>query len=435
MKTSLSTLFYRFYLLLLFILLFPVMRNRVEPNLRGVIWSDCEGYFAYLPAVFNLRDVHKVPEGSMNARKNEKGETVIKYTCGVAYFQLPFFLGAKAYCDSHGIPESDFYNRHYSRAIALAGYMAGFIGLFFLQRNLRRRRFSEPVVLLTLLCTLGGTNLFHYMTKEMGTSHVYSFMLFAFLAWQIPRALGKTSRINAVMLGGVIGWITLIRPINGILALLFLLLYDVYDWSQLKDRIRFFREHSGKVLLAAFTALLFLLPQFWYWHEMTGQWIRYSYEGESFIYWNKPKILAVLFDPQNGLFLYSPLVLLSVIGIGVGWREKRNHGPALALIFVLATYLFASWWAWWFGGAFGHRCYVDLYALLAFPLAGMLEKLLAIRWKAIRYAGLSLVLFLIYYGVQMSFLYNRLPGPWDGADWRWNWSKMLWIWENLFKYS
>src|SRR5471030_1691058 len=62
-----------------------------------VIWSDTEGYYMYLPAVFIQHDIHHVPLKSMNARKNDKGEVVMKYTCGVAFFYLPFFLAAHAY--------------------------------------------------------------------------------------------------------------------------------------------------------------------------------------------------------------------------------------------------------------------------------------------------------------------------------------------------
>jgi hypothetical protein len=432
MKLALQIL-RRYYLVLLCLALLPVMRNRVAPNLRGVIWSDAEGYFAYLPAVFCLGDVHAVPPGSMNARTNERGETVIKYTCGVAMFQLPLFLVARAWSDAQGLPRTDIYNRHYSRAVALSGYLVGFLGLFFLKKALRRRGVSEGATALTLLVTFGGTNLFYYMTKEMGMSHAYSFCLFAFLAWHLPRFLERPDWRNAALLGGALGWIVLIRPTN-VVALLFVLLFEVYTLRDLRVRVQFFLKNKTALGVAALAGGLFLLPQLLYWHEMTGQWVRYSYEGEGFPFWNRPKIAAVLLDPQNGLFLYSPLVLLSVVGAAIGWRERRWHGPAVTLIFWLSTYVFASWWAWWFGGAFGHRSYVELYAVLAFPLAGMLERLLGWSSRVGRYVGLAVVLFLIFYSVQLSFLYHRIGNPWDGPDWRWNWDKMVWIWSHLFDF-
>lgn len=387
----------------------------------------------YLPATFIFGDVHKVPEGSMNARKNEQGEVVIKYTYGVSLFYLPFFLAAKTYCSlaAHHDPV-DYFNKDYCRAIGLCGYFFGFVGLFFLQKALRSSGFSAAVVALTLFGTLFGTNLFHYMTKEMGMSHVYSFCLFAFFIWQLPRFLQRPSWKNALLLGAALGWITLIRPTNAMIGLL-LPLYGVYSWTELRVRCQFLVEKWPQLLAAAGAAMVLFLPQIWYWHTMTGEWLRYSYEGESFIYWNKPKIAAVLFDVQNGLFLYSPIVLLSIIGLGIGWRNRTAHAPVITLLFVLATYSFASWWAWWFGGAFGHRCYVEFYALLAFPMALFFAKTLALRNIWLKSLILFVSLFLMYYGAKLSFLYNQLPGPWDGEDWRWNWDKIKWVWGYLFK--
>jgi hypothetical protein len=260
-------------------------------------------------------------------------------------------------------------------------------------------------------------------------------MLFAMLVWQIPRALSNLSWKNAALLGLVTGWILLIRPTNGLLAMLFILLYDVYSWEDLEARFRLFKAHIPKLIVAAVAGLAICFPQMLYWHEMMGKWVMWSYQGESFAYWYKPKLAAVLFDPQNGLFLYSPVVLLPAIGIYLDWKEKQNQAVAAAVVFILATYLFASWWAWWFGGAFGHRCYVDLYPMLAFLFAGMIARILAIQRPVLRRAGILLFAFLIFYGIRMSFLYTHLAGPWDGADWRWNLDKMYGIWKHLFDFD
>jgi hypothetical protein len=421
----------RNYLPLLFLLLLPVMLNRIKGNLQSVIWSDAEGYYMYLPGLFIIGDFHKIPERSVWPQRNEKGEMMIKYTCGVALFETPFFLATKAYCQAKNYDWKDYFNIHYSRAMAISGYFFGFLGLFFLRKALLRN-FSELVTFLTLMAVFFGTNLFHYTTKEMSVSHVYSFCLFAFILWHMPRFLQKVSFKNAALLGGALGWVVLVRPTNA-LVVLFVLLYDVYSWQDLKDRLSLFLRHLPQLAVAAAVAFLFFIPQLLYWHEMTGNWLRYSYEHETFTYWNAPKIAEVLFDVQNGLFLYSPMVLLMVLGIFWGLKEKKHHAPGLLLIFCVATYVFASWWAWWFGGAFGHRCYVEYYALLAIPLAFVFEKILALRNVYVKGAILAAVVFLMYYSVRLSFLYNQLPGPWDGQDWRWNFEKIKWVWSHLFR--
>lgn len=155
-----------------------------------------------------------------------------------------------------------------------------------------------------------------------------------------------------------------------------------------------------------------------YWYEMTGEWIHYSYTGEHFAYWNRPKIAAVLFDSQNGLFPYSPMVLLMVAAIFPAIRVRKYQAFSITVIFVLSTYVFASWWAWWFGGAFGHRSYIELYALLALPFAGMIAAVFRNRFVILRVGFILLLILLMAYSVRMSYLYAHLPGPWDGPEWR-----------------
>ncbi len=290
---------------------------------------------------------------------------------------------------------------------------------------------KETVAFWTVLSVFLGTNLFHYATKEMGMSHVYSFFLFTVLLFYLPKYFKKPDFINSVVMGIVMGWIFLIRPTNFILFFL-LLLYDVYSSDQLKERIKFFIHHYSSVLIMMSAGFIMLIPQFMYWKEMTGHWIYYSYTEEGFKYWNKPKILAVLFDVQNGLLLYSPLVILMLFGIFYGLKVKKFHSPAMLLIFVVATYIFASWWAWWFGGAFGHRSYVEYYAILAIPLAGLIQKIFSSRKKIVRISFQFLLIALMVYSVRLSYLYTSIGGPWDGADWRWNWDKYEWIMSHFF---
>ena len=76
------------------------MFNRIKGNPQSVIWSDAEGYYMYLPALLIIGDFHKIPERSVWPQRNEKGEMMIKYTCGVALFEAPFFLVTKVYCQA-----------------------------------------------------------------------------------------------------------------------------------------------------------------------------------------------------------------------------------------------------------------------------------------------------------------------------------------------
>jgi hypothetical protein len=411
-------------------LLLVIALDRTSDNPRSVIWSDAEGYYKYLPGLFILKDFHLLDAGSVWPYFNEKGEFVNKYSCGVAYFQAPFFLASYLMHLLTVKPDiDDYYNSAYARAMTVSGVVAGFLGLLLLWKTLRRS-FSLSATAWTVLSVFLGTNLFHYTTKEMGISHVYSFFLFSALIYTLPLYLRKPNILQSLILGVILGWIVLIRPTNAIVFLL-LLGYDVYSWDAFKERIGFFMSNLRSIVFIGIAAFLMWIPQLLYWKEMTGQWIYYSYTSEQFIYWNQPKIAAVLFDVQNGLFLYSPMVLLMLSGLIPAWKLGRAHAPVISLLFALATYLFASWWAWWFGGAFGHRSYVEYYAILAFPLAYLLNLAFNCKRKIWGLLIRIVLALLIAFSVRLSYLYTTLPGPWDGEGWRWNWDKYLWVLKHL----
>lgn len=415
----------RHLLVILFIPLLFIMLARVSSNPRAVIWSDAEGYYQYLPALFILKDFHTVPHGSVWPYYNDKGEYVIKYSCGIALFEWPFFLLARFVSPNFGYASTDYFNPVYCNAMAICGLLFSFFGLLLLRKALLRY-FTPMVVLWVLLAVFLGTNFFHYSTKEMSVSHTYSFFLFAWLLYLLPTWIENPTRLRSLLVGIVMGWIILVRPTNILLGLLFIL-YDVNSLHGLKTRFEFLWKNVSHIVWIIPGVALMLFPQLLYWKEMTGHWIYYSYTDEGFKFWNQPKLAAVLFDVQNGLFLYSPMVLLMIIGAFVGYRTRYFQSTGVLIIFALITYVFASWWAWWFGGAFGHRCYVEYYALLAFPLAGIIQRIYHHARPWIKFSFFSMIVVLMIYSVRMSYLYTSIGGPWDGEDWRWNWDKYVWI--------
>jgi hypothetical protein len=86
------------------------------------------------------------------------------------------------------------------------------------------------------------------------------------------------------------------------------------------------------------------------------------------------------------------------------------------VILLIATYTFGSWWAWWFGGAFGHRCYVEFYALMSLPLGHALVQL-SKQKKPTRLVFYFIFFGMIFLNIRLSQIYG---GMWDGPDWGWD---------------
>jgi hypothetical protein len=88
----------------------------------------------------------------------------------------------------------------------------------------------------------------------------------------------------------------------------------------------------------------------------------YSYGEETFDFWH-PHFFDILFSYKKGLFLYTPLFLLSLIGLFPLWKNAKFAFYAWLGFFIFFTYLVSSWWCWYYGGSFSSRVYVEMIPL------------------------------------------------------------------------
>ena len=241
-----------------------------------------------------------------------------------------------------------------------AGLFYLWLGMFFLYK-LGIRYYEKKWVIISIISIFLGTNLYYYTFFQPAMSHAFSFGIISIFLYVTDTIFIKNKRVNNplttwMIYGFVMGLIILIRPTNIILLIL-----PLYIWyKDENEKLQWIRQHLIPLLITAITAFITFLPQFLYWKYISGDWIIYSYGDESFKFWKEPKLFRVLFDAWNGWILYSPIVLLPLYFLFKGRNSNQNYERAYLIIFALATYIFASWWAWWFGGAFGHRSYVEL---------------------------------------------------------------------------
>jgi hypothetical protein len=89
-----------------------------------------------------------------------------------------------------------------------------------------------------------------------------------------------------------------------------------------------------------------------------------------------------LVSPARGLFIFCPLVVLSVVGVIVRWRagELTAFWKALAVIPILHWIVISAFKHWWGGDSYGPRFFTDLmpiFVVLALPAVEVLA-----RWVA-----------------------------------------------------
>ncbi len=352
-----------------------------EFNWQAELWADQVGYYSYLPTFFIYDyDGHKLPDdivektGGGFTVDSVSGKIKTRYTYGVALMQVPFFGLVHLYNKVNGLT-TDGFSGNYHNIPNYATLFYGIVGLillyFFLQIH-----FGKISSALAILIILLGTNLFYYLTDTTGMSHSYSLFCFAavlFFSTKIEKSILHFSLwIFFSMLTIVI------RPINGIfvLATIFIVL------SKREKPLEFIKSIFTKknVLAIILIGFICLLPQFIYWHYLSGSLIHDSYQGESFTNLTNPKLIEFWFSFNNGLFPYNPIYFLLIPVFILLSLKRKVSGIVSLLVFLLVSYLCASWYSFSFGCGFGSRNFVEYTVLFSIPLAQFIKRIAQSKW-------------------------------------------------------
>ncbi|HEX5069094.1 MAG TPA: hypothetical protein VFV78_02675 [Vicinamibacterales bacterium] len=90
---------------------------------------------------------------------------------------------------------------------------------------------------------------------------------------------------------------------------------------------------------------------------------------------------GLLISPSRGLLIFSPVVLVALLGIPGALRTLPYHGIGWALGGSLALYLvYAAYTVWWGGHSYGPRYLLDFVLFLTPPAAVALDTVLRPRW-------------------------------------------------------
>ena len=173
------------------------------------------------------------------------------------------------------------------------------------------------------------------------------------------------------------------------------------------------RPQMGKFLLGVMLPGLFQL------------WYNYAYFGDPFFqpygisFWSTPLMEGlggILVSPGRGLFVYSPILLCSFLGMALAWR---CHGDplirALSVGILPTLLLYGKWISWWGGWSYGPRLLADLTPILSICLVPCVVRLDTIHRNRLTILGgrwlfLALALWSIWA--------HAIGALWD--DGRWN---------------
>jgi len=381
-------------------------------NYHSEIFSDKSGYYIYLPALFiyDFKAERLPTHIDIKTGKGFSIDTVnhkifTKYTYGVALMESPFFIVTHLLAKKLGYPDDGF-SLIYDKMIDIAGVFYMVMAFIFLYLFLTRY-VSPKIAIIGLAGIFLGTNVFYYSIFETGMSHVYSLFLFSVFLYlsELMFKPGQKEYLN-IILGLVIGLIIVVRPVN----VIFLPSYFLFNQFPFKDIKRLIKP----MLIIAFFAGLLLIPQLMYWKYSSGHFFTYAYKEEGFTNILSPKMIPMWFSTDNGLVIFSPMVIFVLIGFIYTKVLNPHQGLWMAIYFVFISYVFSSWWCWDYGGSFGSRPFVEYYALFALPFCLFIQYIMENR--LLLYGFGSLIILCIAWNLKLIFSFD---GYWYWGEWDW----------------
>lgn len=329
---------------------------------KSVVWGDGRYYFSYVRSFVSDGDLDFSNESkifNIAFPQTKDGKFFNVYSIGPAILWLPFF--------SAGFLFSNLVHADTLLVPALftgtGAVFYGVAGLYFsyLSAKLLNLRWGLQATLTLFF----ATNAFFYIALDPVNSHTSSFFISSLLVYCTVKLLKNSAAFWVLYIGFLSGFLTMIRTQDIIFLLPLSLIVLTLAVPVLKKV--YFLLLLGSSFLIAFT------PQLSVWQVMIGK-IQSPYLeiGKKFN-WFEPKIFETLFSLNNGLFTYSPVLVLSLVGL-VLYSYKQKIAWIGSVLFVLETYVIASWEEWHGGTAFGARMFLSLTPFFILGLGFFFEK-------------------------------------------------------------
>jgi len=365
---------------IIIILIFLI--NNFIGNTDNTIKADGVGYYDYLPSIFIHHDIlrkdNPIQKGahlynriiSTGVYKDYNDFKVNKYPCGTALLQLPFFTYAY-FTSKHIGGHNNGYQQSFQKAIFYAAIFYLFLSILFLKKILILYKIKKHVIIFCQLTIVLSTAVIHYTYYDAGFSHIYS--LFAITAFiYVIKSFFLDKKINHFVIACLLlGLIFILRQPNLLIILFIPFIAGSLENLKIGIRTLFINKRILILGIVLFFGMFSIQSVLWY--MQTGYFFTYSYQGESFNFLD-PHFFSILFSYKKGLFIYTPILLFSLISI-IWFAFKKYFYLFFTWVsfFLIVTYVLSSWWSWFYGCSYGLRAYIDYYTVFFIPIAFMLN--------------------------------------------------------------
>jgi hypothetical protein len=403
-------------LLVLFIITLPI----VNPWVHG----DGVGYYAYAHSLLIDHDLQfenewRAANPSFTiGRIGPDGEILADqytvthhldnhFTVGPAILWAPFLtvvhfsilalnrLGAHINADGFGRPYL------LTMALATAGY--GFCGLLVCFR-LARVFVAERWAFLAVVGYWFASSLPVYMYLNPSWSHAHTLFAVALFLWYWHRTRACRNLLQWIALGLLAALMVNIYYLNVVWLL-------IPAFEALSNYFKFFtgstaprsnssnRESLASLLASHVTFVIVfvvgMLPTLITRKIIYGGYLQTGYPGAHEWLWTRPVPGSVWFSSDHGLFTWTPILLLGLIGLVLFLRIDRALAFYLLAIFAIFSYVLACYVNWDGISSFGNRFFISMGPAFIIGLAALFDRVLR-GWAGGRKAFVSaaLIVFL-----------------------------------------
>lgn len=415
-----------FVMAVLFLVSLPFVTPRVAA-------SDEIEYFSYLPSILfdgdlNFRNQYEYFcnldfEDCVRSRFKETfldqftvtGMQINFGPMGTAVLWLPFYLVAHpvALVLQNFSPTfvANGVSAPYIYAVCIGSVFYGWLGIY-LSYRIARRYYSEGVALSAALLILFATNVVYYMYVAPAFSHAASLFasaLFVFVWWRTRESRARGSWRAWLLLGASGGLMTMVREQEAVFFVIPLVegIYFAYRAAGTSGLVKTLRTRIVGGLVMVLGAFVVFVPQLLSYRVLNGNFLPARNVTDKFT-WDGVHIPDVLFSNFHGLFTWTPVVLLAVIGLFFLWRQDKRLAAAFLLTFAAETYLLGSFSTWFGGAAFGGRRFINCTVLFVVGLAAFLDLVSTrVPRPVLAGAGAVLVIWNLFFIIQ--FVTGMVP--------------------------
>ncbi|MEI6020738.1 MAG: hypothetical protein WCR21_06380 [Bacteroidota bacterium] len=389
-----------FYLFLCTVVISFFYLRPLKSAWHPFIAGDGLGYYAYLPATFIYHDkalnfawfnkvyrAHYVNSSFDNPEDNflvQYGDKKInKYYQGLSFIWMPFFFVGHLTAKLMHAP-ADGFSQPYQLSMAFASLFYLIIALWYLRKLLQLLFQHDAMAAVIPMLIFYGSHLFPYAIFSNTLSHVYSLCFNILFLYFLHKTFNEKNQVTIhAALALLFYCITVgIRPLNALVLLLLPVFYQPgFHWRNLKS--------NASVFFILLVCLVFIVYQARLMFLQTHSFFPYTYSNESFDFMHA-RFWEAMFSYKIGLFVYVPMLLLSMAGL---FYLPHKKWLILFLFFMGILFLYSAWWYW----PINRRAMIDYYFI---PAIFMGFACRSIKWPAAKFT---------YYGLLFSsVLYYQL---------------------------